>query len=37
MGIELLSVESRVVISSVDTYPKYAEAVVLTASAGVNQ
>ena len=37
MGIELLSVESRVVISSVDTYLKYAEAVGLTASAGVNQ
>lgn len=37
VGIELLSVESRVVISSVDTYLKYAEAVGLTASAGVNQ
>ena len=37
VGIELLSVESRVVISSVDTYLKYAEAIGLTASAGVNQ
>jgi len=37
VGIELLSVESRVVISSVDTCLKYAEAVGLTTSAGVNQ
>jgi hypothetical protein len=33
VGIELLSVEARVVIASVDTYLKYAEAVGLTTSA----
>ena len=33
VGIEILSVEARVVIASVDTYLKYAEAVGLTATA----
>ncbi|GAB4120127.1 MAG: gas vesicle structural protein GvpA [Roseiflexaceae bacterium] len=33
VGIELLSVEARVVVASVDTYLKYAEAVGLTATA----
>ncbi|MCF7668220.1 MAG: gas vesicle structural protein GvpA [Verrucomicrobia bacterium] len=33
VGIELLSVEARVVIASVETYLKYAEAVGLTATA----
>jgi gas vesicle structural protein len=33
VGIELLSIEARVVIASVDTWLKYAEAVGLTASA----
>lgn len=32
VGIELLSVEARVVIASVETYLKYAEAIGLTAS-----
>jgi hypothetical protein len=32
VGIELLSIEARVVIASVDTYLKYAEAVGLTTS-----
>ena len=31
VGIELLSIEARVVIASVDTYLKYAEAIGLTA------
>jgi len=35
VGIELLSIEARVVIASVDTWLKYAEAVGLTASAAV--
>jgi hypothetical protein len=35
VGIELLSIEARVVIASVETYLKYAEAVGLTASASV--
>jgi len=35
VGIELLSVEARVIIASVETYLKYAEAVGLTASAAV--
>jgi hypothetical protein len=35
VGIELLSVEARVVIASVETYLKYAEAVGLTAQAAV--
>ncbi|MBI2267629.1 MAG: gas vesicle structural protein GvpA [Armatimonadetes bacterium] len=33
VGIELLTVEARVVIASVETYLKYAEAVGLTATA----
>ena len=33
VGIALLSVEARVVIASVETYLKYAEAIGLTASA----
>lgn len=33
VGIELLAIEARVVIASVETYLKYAEAVGLTASA----
>ncbi len=33
VGIELLSVEARVVVASVDTYLKYAEAIGLTATA----
>ncbi|PNW40343.1 UNVERIFIED_CONTAM: gas vesicle synthesis protein GvpA [Euhalothece sp. KZN 001] len=35
VGIELLAVEARVVIASVETYLKYAEAVGLTSSAAV--
>ncbi|GFZ93959.1 gas vesicle structural protein GvpA [Okeania sp. KiyG1] len=34
VGIELLAVEARIVIASVETYLKYAEAVGLTALAG---
>ena len=33
VGIELLAVEARIVIASVDTYLKYAEAIGLTAKA----
>jgi hypothetical protein len=33
VGIELLSVEARVVVASVETYLKYAEAIGLTATA----
>jgi len=33
VGIELLAIEARVVVASVDTYLKYAEAVGLTAGA----
>lgn len=33
VGIELLTIEARVVIASVETYLKYAEAVGLTAAA----
>ena len=33
VGIELLSIEARVVVASVETYLKYAEAVGLTISA----
>lgn len=33
VGIELLAVEARVVIASVETYLKYAEAIGLTAAA----
>jgi gas vesicle structural protein len=32
VGIELLGIEARVVVASVDTYLKYAEAVGLTAA-----
>ncbi len=35
VGIELLALEARVVIASVETYLKYAEAVGLTAQAAV--
>ena len=34
VGIELLSIEARVVIASVETYLKYAEAIGLVANAG---
>ena len=33
VGIELLAIEARAVVSGVDTYLKYAEAVGLTAAA----
>jgi len=33
VGIELLTIEARVVVASVETFLKYAEAVGLTASA----
>ena len=33
VGIELLAIEARVVVASVETFLKYAEAVGLTASA----
>ncbi len=33
VGIEILAIEARVVVASVDTYLKYAEAVGLTAQA----
>ena len=33
IGIEMLSIEARVVVASVETYLKYAEAIGLTASA----
>jgi len=35
VGIELLAIEARVVIASVDTYLKYAEAIGLTATAAM--
>ena len=35
VGIELLAIDARVVIASVETYLKYAEAVGLTAQAAV--
>jgi len=35
VGIELLAIEARVVIASVDTFLKYAEALGLTATAAV--
>ena len=35
VGIELLSIEARVVVAGVDTYLKYAEAVGLTAAAAM--
>ena len=33
VGIELLAIEARVVVASVETYLKYAEAIGLTSSA----
>lgn len=33
VGIEVLSIEARVVVASIDTFLKYAEAVGLTATA----
>ncbi len=33
VGIELIAIEARIVVASVDTYLKYAEAIGLTASA----
>ena len=33
VGIEILAIEARVVVASVETYLKYAEAIGLTASA----
>ena len=33
VGIELLSIEARIVVASVETYLKYAEAIGLTAAA----
>ncbi len=33
IGIEMLSIEARVVVASVETYLKYAEAIGLTATA----
>ena len=33
VGIEILAIEARVVVASVDTYLRYAEAVGLTAAA----
>ncbi|MFZ5647367.1 MAG: gas vesicle structural protein GvpA [Bacillota bacterium] len=35
VGIELLAIEARAVIASVDTYLKYAEAIGLTATAAM--
>jgi hypothetical protein len=35
VGIELLAIEARVVVASVETYLKYAEAIGLTATAAV--
>lgn len=35
VGIELLAIEARIVIASVETYLKYAEAVGLTQSAAI--
>ncbi|RCJ29507.1 gas vesicle synthesis protein GvpA [Nostoc punctiforme NIES-2108] len=35
VGIELLAIEARIVIASVETYLKYAEALGLTQSAAV--
>ncbi|AVZ29873.1 MULTISPECIES: gas vesicle structural protein GvpA [Cyanophyceae] len=35
VGIELIAIEARIVIASVETYLKYAEAVGLTQSAAV--
>jgi len=33
VGIEILTIQARVVVASVDTYLRYAEAVALTATA----
>jgi hypothetical protein len=33
VGIELLAIEARIVVASVDTYLKYAEAIGLTSAA----
>ena len=33
VGIEILAIEARIVVSSVETYLKYAEAIGLTATA----
>lgn len=35
VGIELLTIEARVVVASVETYLKYAEAIGLTATAAM--
>lgn len=35
VGIELLSIEARIVIASVETYLKYAEAIGLTSTAAM--
>lgn len=35
VGIELVTIEARVVVASVETYLKYAEAIGLTATAAV--
>ena len=35
VGIEILSIEARVVVASVDTYLKYAEAIGLTETAAM--
>jgi len=35
VGIELITIEARVVVASVETYLKYAEAVGLTSSAAM--
>ncbi len=35
VGIELITIEARVVVASVETYLKYAEAIGLTASAAM--
>jgi hypothetical protein len=35
VGIELLSIEARIVVASVETYLKYAEAIGLTQSAAM--
>lgn len=36
VGIELLAIEARAVVASVDTYLKYAEAIGLTAAAAAS-
>ncbi len=37
VGIELISIEARIVVASVETYLKYAEAIGLTAMASAPQ